>query len=472
MKYDIAIIGSGLGGLVCSHILASRGRRVVVIERESQPGGCLQSYRRGKLAFDTGLHYVGGLAAGQQLYNVFKQLGLMELPWVRLDSDGFDLVTIEGRTYRMANGFDKFVDTLAADFPGERKALERYADLMKQSEMLEPELTKRLFETNAWKWLSSNFNSKLLVNVLSGAAMKLELRKDTLPLFTFLHCNSGYVQSAWRLRGDGNMIVDKLVDGIRSYGGDVVCGAEVRTLVEHDGRITEAICADGRRFEADRFISDVHPALTCSLVGDSKRIRKVYRRRMNELPNTMGMFTASLVLKPNALRYFNHNHYVYRHANVWDFYEQAGETGGVMVSCRVPESGEWAEQIDLLTPMPWAECEQWSGTTVGRRGEDYKAMKSRKAAECIALAESVVPGLAESVERIYTSTPLTYRDYTLTPCGSAFGVRKDCHDSLLTQLSVRTPVPNLFLTGQSLVLHGLQGVTMTALETVRALEQS
>lgn len=472
MKYDIAIIGSGLGGLVCSHILASRGRRVVVIERESQPGGCLQSYRRGKLAFDTGLHYVGGLAAEQPLYNVFKQLGLMELPWVRLDSDGFDLVTIEGRTYRMANGFDKFVDTLAADFPAERKALECYADLMKQSEKLEPELTKRLFETNAWEWLNANFNSKLLVNVLSGAAMKLELRKDTLPLFTFLHCNSGYVQSAWRLRGDGNMIVDKLVDGIRSYGGDVVCGAEVRTLVEHDGRITEAICADGRRFEADRFISDVHPALTCSLVGDSKRIRKVYRRRMNELPNTMGMFTASLVLKPNALRYFNYNHYVYRHANVWDFYEQAGETGGVMVSCRVPESGEWAEQIDLLTPMPWAECKQWSGTTVGRRGEDYKAMKSRKAAECIALAESVVPGLAESVERIYTSTPLTYRDYTLTPCGSAFGVRKDCHDSLLTQLSVRTPVPNLFLTGQSLVLHGLQGVTMTALETVKALEQS
>ena len=42
-KYDIAIIGSGLGGLACGHILSSEGYRVLILEREAQPGGCLQS---------------------------------------------------------------------------------------------------------------------------------------------------------------------------------------------------------------------------------------------------------------------------------------------------------------------------------------------------------------------------------------------------------------------------------------------
>ena len=65
----------------------------------------------------------------------------------------------------------------------------------------------------------------------------------------------------------------------------------------------------------------------------------------------------------------------------------------------------------------------------------------------------------------YTSTPLTWRDYTLTPGGSAFGIRKDCRQPLLTMLSPRTPIPNLLLTGQNLMLHGLEGVTMTALQT-------
>lgn len=65
----------------------------------------------------------------------------------------------------------------------------------------------------------------------------------------------------------------------------------------------------------------------------------------------------------------------------------------------------------------------------------------------------------------YTSTPLTYRDYTLTPEGAAYGLRKDFNNPMLTLLSPRTPIPNLMLTGQNLMLHGLHGVTMTTLFT-------
>ena len=58
MKYDVIIIGSGFGGLVCGHILSKAGKSVLLLERQAQPGGCIQSYRREGLTFDTGLHYV------------------------------------------------------------------------------------------------------------------------------------------------------------------------------------------------------------------------------------------------------------------------------------------------------------------------------------------------------------------------------------------------------------------------------
>ena len=45
------------------------------------------------------------------------------------------------------------------------------------------------------------------------------------------------------------------------------------------------------------------------------------------------------------------------------------------------------------------------------------------------------------------------------------GMRKDYHQPMMTMLSPRTPISNLLLTGQSLVLHGLQGVTQTAFNT-------
>ena len=64
-----------------------------------------------------------------------------------------------------------------------------------------------------------------------------------------------------------------------------------------------------------------------------------------------------------------------------------------------------------------------------------------------------------------TSTPRTYHRYTGTPYGSAYGIRRDCHDLPRTLLSPRTPIPNLLQTGQSVNVHGVLGVTVTAFLT-------
>lgn len=460
MKYDVIIIGSGLGGLVCGSLLAREGKKVLVLERQAQPGGCMQSYQRNGLSFDTGFHYVGGLAEGQPLQAVFSHLGLMQLPWVRMDADGFDRVTIGQRTFPLAEGYDRFADTLSEYFPQERESLKQYVELLRHLPPIE-----EIGHVSAYNWLKSLFRDSLLIDVLSGSALKMELRRDSTSLFTFAHGMSSYIGSSWRLRGGGHLIVNALVNDINRLGGKVLCHAEVNNLVEKEGRIVAARCSKGNLYEGDIFISDVHPQVTFGWLGDSKQIKNIFRRRIGALENSFGMFTAALVLKPGALPYFNHNKFVYRKPNVWTFCEDVDSIGGVMVSCRLPEEGDYARQIDLMTPVSWKLFESWANTTVGHRGEIYEMLKSHLANECIRLAERVIPGLHGMVEKCYTSTPLTYRDYTLTPCGSAYGIRKDYRNLLMTTLSPRTPIPNLFLTGQNLMLHGVEGVTMTALRT-------
>lgn len=479
MVYDVVIIGSGLGGLECAHILSKAGMSVVVLERNSQPGGCIQSYRRKGINLDTGLHYIGGLAEAQSLHAAFRLLGLLHLPWHQLDTT-FDRVTIGNDSYSFVQGYDAFAECLSRDFPDEREALRRYTALLRSSasqqlDNLNPHEDTGIPESigiGAWQYLNSTFHDPRLIQVLSGTSLKEELRKDTLPLFTFLHCNSAFIESSWRLRGDGNLIVDSLISGIKAHGGDIVLGAEVTRLQEEDGRITRAVCTNGEAFEARTFISDTHPAVTCAMLQDSKRISKIYRRRICGAENTLGMFTVSLILQPQKLRYFNYNHYVYSQPDVWDLppHLSCNPVGGVLVSCRIPEhNAGWAEIVDILTPMTWSTCERWEDTKVGRRGDDYKEMKSRMAEECVKLAERVIPDLHKFVVEQYTSTPLTYRDYTLTPNGSAYGIRKDFNSTLTTVLSPRTPIENLLLTGQNLILHGVHGVTMTSLFTCAEL---
>lgn len=479
MRYDIIIIGSGLGGLECGTLLSRRGMSVLVLERQQQPGGCMQSYRRGGMSFDTGLHYVGGLQEGQPLHDTFQSLGLLELPWQRLSPDGFDRITIGDETFCYHEGYDNFARAMAERFPSQRQALQRYVDMLRKSDeeqlttlhspmATEQSFTNEHFNTNAYQWLHSNFSDELLINVLSGASLKMELHKPTLPLFTFAHGNGSFIQSSWRLKGDGNMLVSRLVDNIRGNGGEVLCNMEVEELEIKDGKAVAALCSNGERFEADIFISDIHPALTCALVKDTTVMKGIYKRRMARLDNTFGMFTASLRLKPHTIPYFNHNKFLYAKPNVWEMSKPGHDGYGVLVSCPWAPDG-YATSIDLLTPMAWTEVEQWQDTTVGHRGDDYKAMKQRKAESLITIAGRHIPGLREAIEAIYTSTPLTYRDYNRSPGGSAYGIRKDCNNPILTILTPRTPVHNLMLTGQNLMLHGLHGVTMTALYTCKQL---
>ena len=467
-KSDIIIIGSGLGGLEVALMMAREGRKVLVLERQHQAGGCMQSYRRGRLNFDTGLHYVGGLEEGGQLYDAFESLGLMTLPWMQMDADCFEEIHIGGRTFRWPQGKKRFINAMKNYFPDEEKGLDLYGELLDCTDEL------WMQKTNAWEYLTSIISDPLLLQVLSApATCKMELRKETLPLFTYVHGIAPFIESSWRLAGDGNMLVSCLVEQIRAYGGEVLTDKDVVSLKEEDGRIVQALCADGTSYEADFFVSNAHPAVTCSLVGESALMKKVFRRRMGMQPNTFGIFTLHLQLRSSSLPYFNHNKLVFAEPDCWDMaVDKSLAVKGIMMSARIPEKGGNVVNIDILTPMLWEVVEEYDGTKLFHRLKAYKEMKARVAEQCLALAETVIPGLGEMILKTWSSTPLTYKDYNLTPEGSAFGFRKDFSNPMMTIVSPKTQIPNLFMTGQSLMLHGLHGVTMTAAYTCQEINKN
>ena len=79
-RVDAVVVGAGLGGLAAANTLASSGRKTVVLEQHSVPGGYASAFQRGPYRFDTALHELNGLAPGGGLDTIYRELGI----WDRL----------------------------------------------------------------------------------------------------------------------------------------------------------------------------------------------------------------------------------------------------------------------------------------------------------------------------------------------------------------------------------------------------
>ena len=131
MKEEILIIGGGLGGLMTGALLAKEGFVVTVLEKNGTVGGGLQTFHRHGIAFETGMHILGGFRPGGSLRRICTYLGVMDRLQLRpVDADCMDQITYasDGATYRIAAGREGFVESLAAYFPTEKENLRRYVD--------------------------------------------------------------------------------------------------------------------------------------------------------------------------------------------------------------------------------------------------------------------------------------------------------------------------------------------------------
>lgn len=482
-KDTCLIVGSGLGGLACGYLLARCGYGVTVLEQGRQAGGCLQSFRRGDAVFETGMHFVGSAAPGQLLHRLLTALEV--LPAVRLDpldATGYNVVSLGGHRFRIAGGWEPFIETLCRDFPHSRPDLEHYASLVRK--IAAATSIRSLFTKDTDLGLLTDYQMRsmdsvlrttvadpLLRHVLAGNLPLYAARRGQTPFSLHAFITDFYQQSAFRIVGGSQQIADSLVTSIVRMGGRVLTGKRV-TAIDCDGeRATSAMTADGRHYGADYFISDAHPATTLALLH-TPLVRPAYRRRIGTLPNTTSCFVAYLRFKNGTVPYQPYNFFSYKEMTPWDCenYDETTWPKGYlyMHGCHEP-APRFARCGMVVSYQGMDDVRAWEQTQTGRRGKDYEAFKQEKAHRLLECVERDFPGLRGNIEAVYTSTPLTYRDYTGTPGGSMYGIARDLTLGAGGRVSHRTRIPNLFLTGQSTNSHGILGTLVGALLTCSAL---
>lgn len=485
-QFDVVIIGSGLGGMVCGTILSKEGKRVCIIEKNEQIGGSLQTFKREGVTFDTGVHYIGGLSKENSLYKIFNYLGIMQrLQAVKMNEDGFDVVMFKDDTeeYPFGMGYENFKSNLLSKFPEEETAIEKYCSDMKRICNSVPLYNLQTgepqdmfpFTTGAKQYFEQLTPNKKLQSVLGGTNL-LYAGTDKTPLYVHALVVNSYIEGAYKIKNGGDQIAKLMARVIKENGGEVLRKQEVKSIDVENGIAKSVTLSNGEKILGETFISNIHPAKTLAMT-QTDAIRPAYRNRISSLENSVSTFVLYLILKPNTFPFRNRNYYYFHEEDVWQSADHTSQSWPLMYALfeEIPEKqNEFTEAITVMTYMRFDEVQQWKNTfhttlEENERNEAYQEFKKQKAEKLLDTITVKFPNIRECIRSYYTSSPLSYRDYMGTDDGNMYGIVKDFNDPMRTMISAKTKVPNLLLTGQNLNLHGVLGVTESALVTCSAI---
>src|SRR5438105_4612285 len=126
-RYDVVVIGAGLGGLTAAAILARAGRKVLVIERSNSVGGAASSYKVGELFVEGSLHETSDPHDFRDpKHDALRRAGVLDaVGWIPAGA----LYEARGgpldRPFVLPDNFASARHTLTARFPEARAGIER-----------------------------------------------------------------------------------------------------------------------------------------------------------------------------------------------------------------------------------------------------------------------------------------------------------------------------------------------------------
>jgi all-trans-retinol 13,14-reductase len=483
MSKKCIIIGSGLGGLSCGAILSKNGYDVTIMEQGAQIGGCLQCFNREGIKFETGMHFIGSADNGQTLNKLLRYLGIYEkLKLSRLDTERYNIISLKGERFEIASGKEQFIEKMSNYFPNEKGNIVKYYNLIEsvagasslhslkyeESDMtINTEFQLRSINDV----LDTVTENETLKNVLAGDLPLYAAEKNVTPFSTHAFVMDFYNQSAFRIVGGSNKIGIALTEQIKKEGGKVLTNHKVVKIVCDNTKATGVEVDKKGFFAADIIISDTHPSITINML-DTKLIRPAFRQRVSSIRNTVSGFTVYLHFKKESMPYMNSNLFSYNTSSPWNceqYNQNSWPKGFLYMHFCESDNQKFANAGVILSYMHYDEVKRWENTHIEERGDDYNEFKRIKAEILIERLERECRGTKACIENYYTSTPLTYRDYTGTPQGSMYGIAKDITIGSAGRIPHKTKVPNLLLTGQNINSHGMLGVIVGSIVTCSEL---
>jgi phytoene dehydrogenase-like protein len=326
-RYDVVVIGAGLGGLTTGAILARSGRKVLIIERSNSVGGAASSYKSGDLFIEGSLHETSDPHDSRDpKHDALTRAGVIDaVKWIPAGAFYQARGGPLDRPFLMPDNFEAARLALTERFPAARAGISQLLGEMEQiasamgtlapgsSDFQNPDqslgaLSKQIPSIgDDWQLSLSQKLDRVFGDneaVKCALAANLSYYHDdpaTLWWIFFAMAQGGYLQSGGRfVQGGSQRLSSALARAVKGAGGEVLLRRVVSAIaVDPQGRAstvthTARDGSDPKVVEGVRIVSNAAPTALAPLMpaAAAERLTADYRQR----PPSISLFALTLGL--------------------------------------------------------------------------------------------------------------------------------------------------------------------------------
>lgn len=503
--YDVIIIGSGMGSLTTGAILAKEGQKVLILEKHYTAGGFTHIFKRKGYEWDVGIHYIGEVQReNSAIRKLFDYISDGELKWADM-GEVYDRIVIGDRQYDFVKGVTNWTEKIISYFPDEKQAIEQYVDLIFKAtktsmkfymdKAVPPIVSKmaggmmrkpfyKYSDKTTYSVIRELTDNEELIKVLTAQYGDYGLPPKQSSFAMHAAVVRHYFSGGSFPIGGSSQIVDTIDPIIERAGGSILISAGVKEILIKENKAIGVKMMDDKEIHGSNIISGAG-------------ILNTYLKLLPEANKNDDLIQPLKNLK----RSVSHSClYIGLNGSPEELELPKLITGSIpaILLTMIPVSNDISMilikncplyiyrsllpkiqigRIDILvkvqsTSSPWYPFEtfaKWEGSRWMKRGDEYDALKEKISQRLLSALYKHIPQTKGKVDHYELSSPLTTQNFVNYDKGEIYGLDHTPKRFRQKFLQPRTPIKNLYLTGQDIVTAGVGGALFSGVLTTSAV---